>query len=118
MATSKILYNNPFVAKRYLTANDDLDDFKGKQYNGLYYISTAATAPANTPLALNSTDKASYGLLFCFSGHATTAYGTSCQIYINNQGGNIGIIPYIRYYAGSPANWSNWHYIVTSGNIE
>ena len=112
MATSKILYNNPFYGRRTLSSNDDLNNFRNIEYNGMYYISASTNAPANTPTLNTNGAVATYGLLFVFTGLNNS---TTCQIYVNRPGSYVS--SYIRYYSGSPATWSDWIYVLNSSNF-
>ena len=107
MATSVIQYKNNFVVKRHLTANDDLNDFIGSSYAGMYYCPSASSCPANMPL-----DSAGvpyeYGILIVNSANSSSNVSLlTHQYYIRLLGGTNDKI-FIRTYSGSPANWQDW----------
>lgn len=106
MATSIIKYKNDFVAKRYLTANDDLNNFIGASYTGMYYCSTAESCPSNLPL-----DSAGvpyqYGILIINTANVSSGSVLTHQYYIRLLGGTNDKI-FIRTYCGSPASWQTW----------
>lgn len=105
MANSVIKYENDFKARRTLTANDNLNDFQGIQYSGVYYITDTANAPINTPVDTSGTVM-TYGVLIVICDGRQVTNSLTQQIYIRRA--NI----FKRNYSGSPANWSSWTTII------
>ena len=114
MATSVIQYKNNFVAKRYLTANDDVNDFIGASYTGMYYCSTGQSCPANIPTDSTGSPY-ERGLLIVSCSNDVSSSVLTQQYYIRLLGGTRDRI-FMRVYSGSPASWHDWLQIAKERN--
>lgn len=111
MATSVIKLNNPFSVRRYLTANDDLDDFHTRESAGIYYISS--TPPANAPTYHHNGNIMYYSIVEVI----VTGDGATVLQRVTNGGLNYQVYVYERYWSGSPAQWTPWKETSNSANI-
>lgn len=87
--TSDIVFRNTLAYRRNLTAEDDLDDLRGVDWQGIWLNKNVH--PIHEPEEING-----WYYLVNFGGE----FNTQIVIYVN--------AVYIRIYGGSPTAWTHW----------
>ena len=104
MANSVIKYKNDFTIKRQLTSNDDLNNFIGFQYNGIYWCDDNPNTPNNLPLD-GSGVKFPFGILIVTNSSPTLSITLTHQYYIRLLGQTDDRI-FMRVRVNGA--WQNW----------